>query len=91
MHTSRFSTQAICGMSLREAKRLLIELGGRVESVRRTGEVRFRHRLIPRPSCPINNRRIDAPRHAVVWLRRLEQLAGRPLPPHTAPAVAFGT
>lgn len=73
------------GISLARLKKLLLAAGGEVESVTRTGEVRFRHPLMARPSSRINNRRSDAPRHAVLFvrevLRLVEEQGQRPLEP----------
>lgn len=62
------------GMSLEACKQAVRRLGGSVERIRRTGEIRFFHPTIG-SSGMINNRRKDAPRHATTWLRRLERLA----------------
>lgn len=62
------------GMSLEACKQAVWRLGGTVESIRRTGEIRFFHPTIG-SSGMINNRRKDAPRHATTWLRRLERHA----------------
>jgi hypothetical protein len=62
------------GMSLEACKQAVRRLGGSVECIRRTGEIRFFHPTIG-SSGMINNRRKDAPRHATTWLRRLERLA----------------
>lgn len=62
------------GMSLEACKQAVRRLGGSVEYIRRTGEIRFFHPTIG-SSGMINNRRKDAPRHATTWLRRLERLA----------------
>lgn len=67
------------GMNLLDVLILVRSFGGRVEPIRRTGEVRLLHSKIP-SSGPINARRKDAPRHAVVWLRRLAQLHVEHLP-----------
>ncbi len=58
------------GINLDKAEQIANRLGCEVIHVRRTGEIRFRHPLIPRP-CLVNGRRQSAPRHLVVWLRRL--------------------
>lgn len=77
------------GIALAKLKRRLIDAGGVVENVARTGEVRFRHPLLARPSARINNRRSDAPRHAVNFVREVllileeraaAQRAGTPRP-----------
>lgn len=71
---NNFKPQARSGMSLREAKRLLRELGGVERHVHATGEIQFTHPACERPSARINNRQHDTPRHAVVYLRDLEAL-----------------
>lgn len=60
------------GMNLEACKRAVLRLGGSVEYVRRTGEIRFLHDKVG-SSGMINSRRKDAPRHATMWLRRLER------------------
>lgn len=62
------------GMSLEACKQAVRRLGGSVQRIRRTGEIRFFHPTLG-SSGMINNRRKDAPRHATTWLRRLERLA----------------
>jgi hypothetical protein len=62
------------GIALTKLKKLLVAAGGVVENVERTGEVRFRHPLMARPSSRINNRRSDAPRHAVNFVREVLRL-----------------
>lgn len=64
------------GMNLDECERVVRRLGGTVETVRRTGEIRFTHPQLG-SSGAINRRRKDAPRHATTWLRRLQRLARR--------------
>jgi len=60
------------GMSLREAKTTALELGATWELIPATGEVRFRcGGLTP---MVVNNRRKDAPRALVSWLRRVRDL-----------------
>jgi hypothetical protein len=60
------------GMNLDACKRAVRRLGGSVEQVRRTGEIRFLHDELG-SSGMIDSRRKDAPRHATTWLRRLER------------------
>lgn len=62
------------GIALEKLKRILERLGGSVENVARTGEVRFRHPRMAKPSSRINNRRNDAPRHAVNFVREVQRL-----------------
>ncbi len=64
------------GMKLADCERAVWRLGGSVEHVRRTGEIRFLHNALG-SSGMINGRRKDAPRHATTWLRRLERLIRR--------------
>lgn len=59
------------GSSLREAMHAANRLGVSVEPVRRTGEIRFRHALWPRP-ITVNGRRKDAPRELTTHIHRLE-------------------
>jgi hypothetical protein len=69
------------GMNLREARAIARRLGASVEEPRRTGEIRLRHPLMPKPVLA-NGRRKDAPRAMTGWLRQLEQLlAARPPAP----------
>ena len=58
------------GINLDKAEQIATRLGCEVIRVRRTGEVQFRHHLMPRP-CRVNRRRHCAPRHLVIWLRRV--------------------
>jgi hypothetical protein len=67
------------GINLDKAEQIAIRLNCEVAHVRRTGEVRFRHPLMPRP-CRVNSRRRCAPRHLVVWLRRLIEVQASRLP-----------
>lgn len=67
------------GMNLGDCERAVRRLGGSVEPVRRTGEIRFFHDELG-SSGMIDSRRKDAPRHATTWLRRLERLTLVPNP-----------
>lgn len=68
------TTFARRGMNLLACKQSVWRLGGSVERIRRTGEIRFFHPILG-SSGLINSRRKDAPRHATSWLRRLERHA----------------
>lgn len=58
------------GMNLLDALRVARRLGVRVENVRRTGEVRLWHPLVPRPvNC--NRRRKSASRAAVGLIQKV--------------------
>jgi hypothetical protein len=48
-------------------------LGGRIESVRRTGETRYRHEAIDRP-LRVNGRRGDVPAKLLTLLNRVARL-----------------
>lgn len=54
----------------RRAQRLWIEAGGAIESVRRTGEIRYRHSFFP-DVLTINGRRADTPAVVLHHLNRL--------------------
>ena len=55
----------------RRARTLWITAGGTIESVWRTGEIRYRHPLLPK-ALTINGRRTDTP---AVVLHQLNRLA----------------
>lgn len=59
------------GISMRELKRLWQQVGGEVQEVRRTGEVRFYYPPTGERSGMANNRRRDAPLRLVVFVRRI--------------------
>lgn len=59
------------GMNLRDALCLWQRLGGRVEEVRGTGELRLVADALPGPSVRLNRRRKDCSRTVTHWLRRL--------------------
>ena len=61
------------GMNLLDALREARSLGVRAEPVRRTGEVRFTHPLLPRP-VTVNIRRKDASRATVGFLMKVAAL-----------------
>lgn len=58
------------GMNLLRAKQLARKLGCEIAVVNRTGDIRFRHRLMVKPVL-VNNRRRDASRALIVWLRAI--------------------
>jgi hypothetical protein len=60
------------GMNLDKAIRAAADLGCDINNVRRTGEIRVAHRLME-ATCRVNRRRSSAPRHLVVYLRRVHQ------------------
>lgn len=72
MATTHRRMYARRGMNLGDCERWVRRLGGSIEHVRRTGEIRFLHPNIG-SSGMIDSRRKDAPRHATTWLRRLER------------------
>lgn len=57
------------GMNLNEALRAACELGCQVKAVRRTGEIRVRHPMLPR-YVRVNIRRKDCPRELTQFLRK---------------------
>lgn len=63
-------------MNRREVERRVLELGGTVEPVNRTGEHRYSHPAVPRKVVH-NCRRKDASRQALVWLRHVEEAVQR--------------
>ncbi len=61
------------GANRRELDRQLIELGGSIVYLRRTGEVQYQHPALPeRPRA--DSRRKDAPRHLTNFVMRVERL-----------------
>lgn len=62
-------SNAICTSDPRHFKRLWLNIGGSIRSVRRTGEVRYDHPLFPDP-IRANDRHHDVP---AVLLSRLNQ------------------
>ena len=66
------------GMSLREAKKLAVELGVTVSTIKGTGEVRFSYLGL----APVkqNNRRKDATRPVVTFLRAAAALRAATAP-----------
>lgn len=60
------------GMNLSALNRYFVSLGGSIEAVRRTGEIRYSHRLVlQRPRA--DGRRKDAPRHLVSFVMEVER------------------
>src|SRR5262249_8461284 len=64
------------GMNLNKAIRAAADLGCDINCVRRTGEIRVGHKLME-ATCGVNRRRGSAPRHLVVYLRRVLEAQGR--------------
>ena len=58
------------GLNLLKAIKAARHEGATLEYVRKSGEYRFRHPLMPKP-CRVDGHRKDAPRHLSVWLRQL--------------------
>ena len=59
------------GVNRRDLDRRLLNLGGTVRAIARTGEVQYSHSLLPeRPRA--DGRRKDAPRHLVAFVHRVE-------------------
>jgi len=61
-----------CGVKLSDLLRHAESLGAICTHPHRTGEVRLRHPLTPKP-ITMNGRKKDASREAVAWIRRLER------------------
>ena len=60
------------GVNRRDLDRRLLNLGGTVRALTRTGEVQYSHPLLPeRPRA--DGRRKDAPRHLVAFVHRVER------------------
>lgn len=60
----------VYGVNRRNLDRLFLSLGGTIEDVRRTGELRYRHPLMD-ACAKANKRRKDAPSHLVDFVREL--------------------
>lgn len=56
------------GMNRADLDKEVRRLGGEVQIVHGTGDVRYTHPLMPRPSCRANSRRKDAPRKLTQWV-----------------------
>lgn len=70
---------SFAGRNLRECLAFALQLGARVENVRRTGEIRVSHPSIPKcVVVPGRGRRKDAPRSLSSWLNRLARLSRGP-------------
>ena len=64
------------GMNLSALNRYFRALGGTIEPVRRTGEIRYSHHLVSqRPRA--DGRRKDAPRHMVAFVMEVERRSRR--------------
>lgn len=62
------------GVNRRDLDRRLVNLGGTVRALARTGEVQYSHPTLPeRPRA--DGRRKDAPRHLVAFVHRVERAA----------------
>lgn len=62
------------GVNRRDLDRRLVNLGGTVRALARTGEIQYSHPMLPeRPRA--DGRRKDAPRHLVVFVHRVERAA----------------
>jgi hypothetical protein len=58
------------GMNRADLDRILIALGGRIERLRRTGDITYSHQLLPhRPRA--NGRRKDAARHLTQFVMQV--------------------
>jgi hypothetical protein len=70
IHMPRYSG----GVNRRDLDRLLVNLGGTVRALARTGEIQYSHPMLPeRPRA--DGRRKDAPRHLVAFVHRIERAA----------------
>lgn len=56
------------GMNRLDLDKEVLRLGGTVDILRRTGDVRYTHPLMAKPSCRANSRRKDAPRKLTQWV-----------------------
>lgn len=66
------------GLNRRELDRILVSVGGSVEDVHKTGEIRYRHPQMK--SCPkADKRRKDAPMHMVKFVRAIMDRLDRPM------------
>ena len=66
------------GVNRRDLDRRLINLGGTVRALARTGEIQYSHpMLLERPRA--DGRRKDAPRHLVTFVHRVERVAASPV------------
>lgn len=64
-------TGSFAGINRRDLDRILLRLGGTIEFPRRTGDVLYRHPLLPHPARA-NARRKDASRHLVLFVGEVE-------------------
>lgn len=64
------SPHIVRGADLSDCVAYTIQLGGTVEPVRRTGELRFSHPAADK-TVRVNGRRKDAPRQLTTWLKHL--------------------
>lgn len=78
------------GINLRELNRLIRELGGTAEPIRRTGEIRYSHPLMAnRPKA--NSRRKDAPLHLVEFVQEVVRRRTREIRRNGPSAEGAGT
>lgn len=59
------------GMNRRELDKMFRAMGGTITPVHRTGELIYTHPLFPTERPRANARRKDAPRHLVVFARKV--------------------
>ncbi len=65
--------RAVHTTDIHKVERMWLLLGGRIESVRRTGETRYRHDNLDRP-LRVNSRRNDVPAKLLTVLNRVTKL-----------------
>lgn len=58
---------------IHKVERMWLMLGGSIENVRRTGEIRYRHDAIGKP-LRVNGRRSDVPAKLLTLLNRLAKM-----------------
>ena len=64
---------AVHTTDIHKVERMWLLLGGRIESVRRTGETRYRHESLDRP-LRVNGRRNEVPAKLLTFLNRVTKL-----------------
>ena len=69
----RTQPHAVHTTDIHKVERMWLLLGGRIESVRRTGETRYRHDSLDRP-LRVNGRRNDVPAKLLTVLNRVTKL-----------------
>jgi hypothetical protein len=65
--------RAVHTTDIHKVERMWLLLGGQIESVRRTGETRYRHDNLDRP-LRVNSRRNDVPAKLLTVLNRVTKL-----------------